>query len=332
MRVTARTNGKGNHNPSRNISVISGSDNTNMLASDILQPRTVSSRGMKGMLDRLETDSPGNYKFKLLPPSALPSSFPRRREPRGVVTGGGSSHSRSEGDAWKRSDHVEGAPASGGNAEGKGGTPDWSWLSKSALNSPTGLALLHTKTPDFTYIPQLAIAPPFPIQSKTETTDRETLLQSIDPPFHVAIILIRYGYVAIAIAHDETIAVTKSDTRWVPNQHRAGGQSANRFKRSREKWAREFFDKSARLAQERFAAYPHHIDHLIFGGDQHVIKQFLDRATLPNNLSDRILQRRLNPLRPNQSALKDAVRQTWSSTIYELADVSFRLPQGEGSG
>ena len=298
MRVTARTNGKGNHSPSRKISVISGSDNTNMLASDIRQPRTVSSRGMKSMLDRLQTDSAGNYKFKLLPASAL-DSF---------------------------------APASGGNAEGKGGTPDWSWLPKSALNSPTGLALLHTKTPDCEYESQLAIAPPFPITRETETTDRETLLQSIDPPFHVAIILIRYGYVAIAIAHDETIAVTKSDTRWVPNQHRAGGQSANRFKRSREKWAREFFDKSARLAQERFAAYPHHIDHLIFGGDQHVIKQFLDRATLPNNLSNRILQRRLNPLRPNQSALKDAVRQTWSSTVYELADVSFRLPQGEGSG
>ena len=327
--MTARTNGKGNHSPSRKISVISGSDNTNMLASDILPPRTVSSRGMKGMLDRLETDSPGNYNFKLLPPSALPSSFPRRREPRGVVTGGGSSHSRSEGDAWKRSKHAGGAPARGGNVRRTKGAysltddnaPDWSWLPKSALNSPTGLALLHTKTTETEYEPQLAIAPPFDITRETETTDRETLLQSIDPPFHVAIILIRYGYVAIAIAHDETIAVTKSDTRWVPNQHRAGGQSANRFKRSREKWAREFFDKSARLAQERFAAYPHHIDHLIFGGDRHVIKQFLDRATLPNNLSDRILQRRLNPLRPNQSALKDAVRQTWSSTIYELADV-----------
>ena len=319
--MTARTNGKGDHSPSRKISVISPSDNTNMLASDILPPRSVSSRGMKGMLDRLETDSAGNYKFKLLPPSALPSSFPRRREPRGVVTGGGSSPSRSEGDAWNRSNHAGGAPASGGNAEGKGGTPDWSWLPKSALNSPTGLALLHTKTPEFEYEPLLAIAPPFPITRETETTDRETLLQSIDPPLHVAIILIRYGYVAIAIAHDETLVVSKTDTRWVPNQHRAGGQSANRFKRSREKWAREFFDKSARLAAERFSAYPHHIDHLIFGGDQHVIKQFLDRANLPNNLSDRILQRRLNTLRPNQKALKDATRQTWSSTIYELAGV-----------
>ena len=286
-----------------------------MLPSDILPPRTVSSRGMKSMLDRLEEDSAGNYTFKLLPPSAL--NDPRIFE---ETVSGTSTNVPSP--ARRERARVRVSSARGGNTEGKGGpiTSDWSWLPKSALNSPTGLALLHTKTPDSPFQPLLAIAPPFPITTETETTDRETLLQSIDPPLHVAIILIRYGYVAIAIAHDETLVLTKTDTRWVPNQHRAGGQSTNRFKRNREKWAREFFDKSARLAAERFATYPHHIDHLIFGGDQHVINQFLDRATLPNNLADRILPRRLNPLRPNRNALKDAVRQTWSSTIYELAE------------
>ena len=280
------------------------------------------------MLDRLETDSSNNYTFKL-----IPSPFCEAKGGRGAQRSRGLS--------------AQVSPASGGNVRGLPRTPirgtkgaqgavgqsqpitkisvisgsdNWSWLPKSALNSPTGLAFLYTKTDDTPYQPRLAIAPPFPIATETETTDRETLLQSIDPPLHVAIILIRYGYVAIAIAHDETLVLTKTDTRWVPNKHRAGGQSANRFKRSREKWAREFFDKSARLATERFNAYPHHIDHLIFGGDQHVINQFLGRATLPNNLADRILQRRLNTLRPNRNALKDAVRQAWSSTIYELAE------------
>ena len=254
-----------------------------MLTSDILPPRTVSSRGMIAMLKRLETDSPGNYIFKLVPPPLKVS------------------------------------PARGGNAEGKGG-PDWSWLPKSALNSPTGLAFLYTKTDGTPLQPRLAIAPPFPIQCEVETTDRETLFQFIDPPLHVAIILIRYGYVAIAVAHDETIVVSKTDTRWVPNRHRAGGQSANRFKRSREKWAREFFDKSARLAEERFEAYKHRIDGLIFGGDRHVINGFLERAKLPDGLEGRVLGRRLNTLRPNRNALKDAVRQAWSSNIYELAE------------
>ena len=274
-----------------------------MLASDILPPRTVSSRGMAAMLKRLETDSPNNYIFKL-----IPSPFCEAKGGRGAQ--------RSRGFTG-RSGEV--SPARGENAEGKGGS-DWSWLPKSALNSPTGLAFLYTKTSDSQFEPRLAIAPPFPIKTEVETTDRATLLQSIDPPLHVAIILIRYGYVAIAIAHDETIIVSKADTRWVPNKHRAGGQSANRFKRSREKWAREFFDKSARLAEERFRAYRNRIDWLIFGGDRHVINGFLERAKLPDRLEKRVLGRRLNTLRPNRNALKDAVRQTWSSTIYELAE------------
>ena len=330
-----------------------------MLASDILPPRTVSSRAMLAMLKRLETDSPRNYTFKLLPPNSL--SFRRGLgggapdQPLSLRERGASERSDVSGVCPGRSGEVDITPR--GNTRRLPRTPmrstkdarrgdeitahhsnhinhssNWSCLPKSAWNSPTGLAFLYTKTTDTPYQPRLAIAPPFPIQTEVETTDRETLLQSIDPPLHVGIILIRYGHVAIAIAHDETIVVSKTDSRWVPNKHRAGGQSANRFKRSREKWAREFFDKSARLAHDRFAAYPHHIDHLIFGGDQHVINQFLDRATLPNNLSHRILPRRLNTLRPNRNALKHAVRQTWSSTIYELATGPLRTARGTRSG
>ena len=63
-----------------------------MLASDILPPRTVSSRGMKRMLDRLETDSPGNYIFKLLP---HPPSFLRsKRGTRSAAEQGGQGEER----------------------------------------------------------------------------------------------------------------------------------------------------------------------------------------------------------------------------------------------
>ena len=257
-----------------------------MLASDVLPPRAVSSRGMVSMLKRLEGELPGRYAFKLLPASAL-----NQRDVSKVATIGAS-----------------------------GAVVDWSWLPASARNSSTGLACLHVKNGDSEFESRLAVAPPFPIRSKVVTTDRDTLVESINPSLHVGIILIRYGYVAVAVAHEETLVVTKTETRWVPNRHRAGGQSANRFKRSREKWAREFFDKSARLAEDRFGAYRDRIDWLIFGGDRHVINDFLERAKFPDGLEDRILGRRLNTLRPNRNALKDAVRQAWSSTVYELAE------------
>ena len=105
-----------------------------MLTSDILPPRTVSSRGMMAMLKRLEEDSGDNYTFKLVPPPLKVSL------------------------------------ACGGNAEGKGGpinATNWAWLPKSALTSPTGLAFLYTKTDQMPIgHPRLAIAPPFPIQSQ----------------------------------------------------------------------------------------------------------------------------------------------------------------------
>ena len=75
---------------------------------------------MKGMLDRLETDSPGNYNFKLLPPSALNSIVVQHENPpsfrKGLVpspglvkrVSGHPSHSRSEGDADERSEKRRG--------------------------------------------------------------------------------------------------------------------------------------------------------------------------------------------------------------------------------
>ena len=169
-----------------------------MLTSDILPPRTVSSRGMMAMLKRLEEDSGDNYTFKLVPPPLKVS------------------------------------PACGGNAEGKGGPIDatnWAWLPKSALTSPTGLAFLYTKTENTPYQPRLAIAPPFPIQSEVRNHRPRNLnpIHRPSPPHrhHPHPIRLR----SHRIAHDETLILTKTETRWVPNRHRAGGQSANRFKR-----------------------------------------------------------------------------------------------------
>ena len=249
-----------------------------LLASDVMPPRMISSRGMMGMLSRLESDSAGDYIFKLHPPT---STFFANRA--GVCS-------------------------------------DWSWLPDSARKSATGLALLYVKSADASFEPRLAIAPPFPIEREVETRDRETLV-GVRSIRRCMWGLSSYG---MAMSRSESHTMTnrssspRQTSRWVPNKHRAGGQSANRFKRSREKWAREFFDKASRLTTERFGDYPHRIDYLIFGGDRHVIKQFLQRAKLPNGLDERVLGRRINTLRPNRNALKDAVRQAWSSTVYEL--------------
>ncbi len=260
------------------------------LASDVLPPRNVSSRGMLKMFDRLESDSAGGYIIKTL----------RSDELHPVDISRVSDITKPEG-----TESVE-------------FTADWSWLPSSARTSVTGLALLYIKIHNV-YHPRLAIAPAFPIRASQISRDYNCLLSAVNPSARVGIILLRLGHVAIGIANDETLIKTKIGHRWVPGQHRAGGSSVNRFKRNRENWTRQFFDKAARLAETRFAEHPHRLDWLFLGGDQHTLNLFLERTNLPDGLERRISGRRLDVRRPRGDALKHAVRQVWSSTIYELA-------------
>ncbi len=278
-----------------------------MLASDILPPRTVSSRGTISMLKRLAEDTSGNYRFKLIPATALAQrdiSHTAALEPT----------KRHEAPNRLR------LALNADPTQQEASEPDWSWLPASARKSPTGLACLYIKNRSDRFIPRLAIAPAFPIVSEKITNDWRSLLPAIDPPARVGIILLRYGHVAVCIAHDESIVASKVSSRFVPNKHRAGGQSANRFKRGREKWAREFFDKSARIASDLFSNHPHRIDWLMLGGDRHVLNAFLERANFPDGLAGCISGRRLNVVRPRRSVLDEAVRDAWSSTVFALSD------------
>ena len=100
---------------------------TTMLASDILPPRSASSRGMKRMLDRLQPTPPASIVSTSLPPDTTTSS---RREP----------GSRGDGPG----DEVQGPSFKSHKSQFRL-VP---WLPDSASKSPTGLAFLYTKTPD----------------------------------------------------------------------------------------------------------------------------------------------------------------------------------------
>ena len=111
--------------------------------------------------------------------------------------------------------------------------------------------------------------------------------------------------------------VTKSGSRFVRSQHRKGGQSSNRFRRGREKWIRELFDKVGEVTNEKFGEYPGRLDHLILGGDRVVLSQFLKRVTLLDKLGDRALPNFLAVDQPGRKALDVAVRDAWSFKAYE---------------
>ena len=191
----------------------------------------------------------------------------------------------------------------------------WDWLPRSARESPAGLALVEHF--DHGQRHELAVAPPFVIPVASEDDDLSALRIHLSQPVTVGIVLLRLGYYAVGVARDETLVVTKTGSRYVRGGHRAGGQSANRFKRNREKWMREFFDEACDVARNRFAQSPSPIDWLALGGDRQILSRFLKRCPHLSDLAEQTTPWPVPVNRPGRTALDGAVRHIWSSRVYE---------------
>ena len=190
----------------------------------------------------------------------------------------------------------------------------WEWLPRAARESPAGLALVEHY--DVGQRHEIAVAPPFPITDASEDDGLSALRTHMAQPATVGIILLRLGYYAIGVARDQTLVVTKTGSRYVKGSHRAGGQSANRFRRNREKWIREFFDEACEVARTRFAQSPGSIDWLALGGDRQVLSRFLKHCPQLSDLAERTTPWPVPVNRPGRAALDDAVRHVWSSRVW----------------
>ena len=191
----------------------------------------------------------------------------------------------------------------------------WDWLPRAARESPAGLALVEHFGDGQRH--EFAVAPPFPIATASDDDDLSPLRTHLFQPVTVGIILLRLGYYAVGVAKDEDLTITKTGSRYVKGSHRAGGQSANRFKRNREKWVREFFDEACEVARTRFAQSPGQIDWLALGGDRQVLSRFLKRCPQLSDLAERKTPWPVAVNRPGRTALDDAVRHVWSSRVWE---------------
>ncbi len=197
---------------------------------------------------------------------------------------------------------------------------EWVSLPKSAQDSENGIIVISSVDPLAGVRPKFALLPPFPITDASESNSFEYLRSFDSKPHTIAIILLRLGHWAVAIAEDGKLVVTKTGSRYVKNQHRKGGQSSNRFRRGREKWIRELFDQAGEFASARFRDYPGHLEFLKLGGDRVVLSQFLKRIKLPDGLGDRALPNRVAVDQPGRKALDDAVRDSWSYRVFEFGE------------
>jgi hypothetical protein len=74
------------------------------------------------------------------------------------------------------------------------------------------------------------------------------LLDAIDEDHTVAVLLVRLGGYAVGMFDGERLVASKVGGRFVKGRHRAGGSSANRFRRRRENQAKALVEEAAEVA------------------------------------------------------------------------------------
>jgi hypothetical protein len=164
---------------------------------------------------------------------------------------------------------------------------------------------------------RLVVLPPFPLREGRcrAGCDASPLRSLLGEPRSVGVVLLRLGRYAVGLFEGERLVDSRTGHRFVKGRHRAGGQSAQRFVRIREKQIREMFDKACEAVQARFEPVERELDHVFLGGDKHTLGAFLKRCPYLRRLEGRTMKRLLPVARPGQAALEAMPREIFKSEV-----------------
>ena len=143
----------------------------------------------------------------------------------------------------------------------------------------------------------------------------------LENEYVLGIVLLRLGRYAIGVLRGNRLIASKTDSRYMKNRHRAGGQSQRRFERSRERLIRELYDKTCEMARTVFAPYEKDMDYILLGGENSTLAGFTDRCRLMHDLSDKTLTRRLDIDQPNKKTLDKIAFEAWKSRVYSFVSL-----------
>ena len=163
----------------------------------------------------------------------------------------------------------------------------------------------------------VAIQPPVPLTVDVHATESlaEPLRELLGSSSVIGVVLLRLGRYAVGILRGDKVLATKTDSRYMKNRHRAGGQSQRRFARSRERLIRELYDKTCHVTQAVFEPYAGDMDHVMLGGERGTLDGFVKRCRLMRDLEPITLSRQLSVQRPDRKALDGIAYEVWKSRV-----------------
>ncbi len=120
--------------------------------------------------------------------------------------------------------------------------------------------------------------PPFALRHEGEY-DRVRvgpLLEEIAEDHRIGAVLVRLGGYAVGVFEGERLVASKVGQRLVHGRHRAGGSSANRFRRRRDEQARVALQAAGEVAARILVPERGRLDAVALGGDRTAVSRMIE--------------------------------------------------------
>jgi hypothetical protein len=165
----------------------------------------------------------------------------------------------------------------------------------------------------------MTVTPPFGLahEGEYEQVVVGPLLEALGEDYTVAALLVRLGGYAVGVFEGERLVDSKVGSRFVKGRHRAGGSSANRFRRRREGQERELVEKAAAEAARVLAPWRGKVERVALGGDRAAVGRVLAAPADLAWLQPLALQRFFSVPDPRRRVLEDLPYQLYAAKVVE---------------
>ncbi len=148
--------------------------------------------------------------------------------------------------------------------------------------------------------------PPFPLRHVAEypVVRVGPLLEEIAEDRRVGAVLVRLGGYAVGVFEGERLVASKVGQRLVHGRHRAGGSSANRFRRRRDEQARAALLEAGEVTARVLGPERERLDAVALGGDRDAIRRMIELRPELRWLDELALERFFPVPEPRRAVLE----------------------------
>ena len=166
----------------------------------------------------------------------------------------------------------------------------------------------------------LVVRPPFPLrhQGEYDVVRVRPLLDEIAEDHRVGAVLVRLGGYAVGVFEGERLVASKVGQRLVHGRHRAGGSSANRFRRRREEQARLLLQEAGEVADRVLAPERPVVEAIALGGDRTAVRKMIELRPELEWLDSLAIERFFTVPDPRQAVLERLPYDLYAVEIDEI--------------